>query len=104
MSMRIGSIIYVFYDCRPWQPHVDAYKCQIVKETKTGYKFKNLDKPGKYEDVILYRNGRARGWDTITWETQDQGESDYNILRVMMSNDERQSALEVPEGDVNGQK
>ena len=78
--------IYVFYDARPLIPNVKAYRCSVDKYTKTGFKVKNLDKPGEYEDVIFYSDGTARGWGTLTWcPTRDkQAESDYKILRERM--------------------
>ena len=82
----IGKEIYVFYDARPFVPRVQAYKCQVVKETKTGFKVKNLDNPGEYEDVVYYMNHSARGWSTLTWEftTNDDAEEDYTFLRQAM--------------------
>jgi len=63
----VGSIFYLVYDARPIAP-LAVYKVQVTKETKAGnYKFKNLDAPGKYEDVVLNRDGSVRGWNTLCW-------------------------------------
>ena len=84
--MRFGAHIYLFYDARPLVPNVKAYECEIIKQTKTGFKVKNLDKPGEYEDVVFYPNGTARGWGTLTWCPiyDAQAISDYQILRERM--------------------
>jgi len=82
----MAKIIYVFYDARPWIRDVRAYRCEFAKQTKTGFKVKNLDEPGEYEDVIFYNNGTARGWNTLTWapDYDIQAQSDYEILRERM--------------------
>lgn len=71
--MRKGSIIEITYDARPLVENVMKYKAEVIKETKTGFKVKNLDVLGRCEDVIFYPNGTARGWNTLTW-TPKEGE------------------------------
>lgn len=84
--MKLGAHIYLFYDVRPFVPNVRAYECEIIKRTKTGFKVKNLDEPGLYEEVIFYPNGTARGWNTLTWHPTHaaQAISDYQVLRKRM--------------------
>jgi len=84
--ISVGRQVFLFYDARPFMPNVKAYKCEIVKTTKTGFKIKNLDSPGLYEDVIFYGNGTARGWNTLTLESayDKQAIEDYRILRERM--------------------
>jgi hypothetical protein len=66
----IFSILYLFYDARPITP-LTAYEVQVTRITKAGnYKFKNLDAPGQYEDVVLNRDGSVRGWNTLCWRSE----------------------------------
>ena len=86
--------IYVFYDARPLIQSVKAYLCEIIKYTKTGFKIKNIDEPGEYEDVIFKSDGTARGWRTLSWLSvyDIQAQSDYKILRERMRRDEAATA------------
>lgn len=64
--------VYVYYDARPLVKEIAIYRCEVVKRTKTGFRIKNLDKPGLYEDVLFLPDGTARGWSTLTWENARQ--------------------------------
>jgi hypothetical protein len=81
--------VYVFYDARPLILNVAAYKCEIVKYTNTGFRIKNLDAPGKYEDVLYQNDGTARGWKTLTWhEDASPYTKIYDELRRRMKEQE----------------
>lgn len=64
--MVVGERVIITYDARPLE-EVKMYEAEIAKITKIGFKVKNLDKPGLYEDVIFYPYGTAKGWNTLTW-------------------------------------
>ena len=82
----MGLIVVLFYDARPIFPMVKAFKCEVAKSLESGFKIKNLDSPGLYEDVILRRDGTTRGWNTLTWQyIDDPGAIErYNHLRAFM--------------------
>lgn len=90
--MSLNNKIYVFYDARPFIPNVKAYLCEIDKHLKTGFKVKNIDFPGLYEDVIFKQGGGARGWQTLSWMPtwHAQSQSDYDILRARMKDEKQQ--------------
>lgn len=67
----IGKAIQITYDARPLIALKKHFKAEVIKETKTGFKVKNLDEPGLYEDVVFRRDGTARGWNTLTWNKED---------------------------------
>ena len=89
--MQIGDKIYLYYDARQFKHWVQAYKCEVSKILKTGFKVKNLDEPDEYEDVILKTDGTARGWNTITWSREDDHEAkgDYEYLRKRMEENDQ---------------
>jgi hypothetical protein len=64
----LGLPVLIHYDARPLIPTVKHFKAEVVKETKTGFKIKNLDESGLYEDVLFKPGGCAKGWNTLTWE------------------------------------
>ncbi len=91
----MGFIVVLFYDARPIFPMVKAFKCEISKSLESGFKIKNIDSPGLYEDIILRRDGTARGWKTITWQyIDDPGAAErYKYLRSFMPEDTKAGEL-----------
>lgn len=77
MFIPIGTKVTLTYDMRPIMPvngsPINHYKAEVIKKLKTGFKVKNLDESGLYEDVIFRPNGTARGWNTLTWDFTREG-------------------------------
>lgn len=72
--------IIVFYD---GMSMYKAYMCEIVKTLKSGYKIKNLDEPGLYEDLLFKFDGTTNRNRMLYWEyeTDSGAMKEYNDLR-----------------------
>ena len=66
MKVWIGKEITVIYDPRPFFDK-KVFKAEVVKLTKTGFRVRNLEQPGLYEDELFKNDGTVRGWNTLTW-------------------------------------